>query len=174
MMASAATLEGGSSPTNDEIIILPVAQPRGGVSTGTSPILVHDSTRRTSVGTSVSPASRGTTLHPPELPGGARRTRRNLDEEKKIALSQLQELEAAIKVRKVTKVDGRKNRWVEYRARKQAEEAKQGNLNMRYVMIKQCPVANKRNKRGKRRYTGSKKRGHKKNEGVVEGFTVYV
>ncbi|XP_037783952.1 mucin-17-like isoform X2 [Penaeus monodon] len=47
---------------------------------------------------------------------------KNLDQEKEIALSQLQELEEAIKVRKVTKVDGRKIRWIEYRARKKQEE----------------------------------------------------
>ncbi|XP_042225363.1 nucleoporin nup211-like isoform X2 [Homarus americanus] len=66
---------------------------------------------------------------PSESPAGGEGARITLDEEKKIALSQLQELEVAIKVRKVTKVDGRKIRWIEYRARKQAEEAKQGTQN---------------------------------------------
>ncbi|XP_064082412.1 uncharacterized protein LOC135198607 isoform X2 [Macrobrachium nipponense] len=49
--------------------------------------------------------------------------------EKEIALSQLQELEVAIKVRKGSKVDGRKVRWIEYRARKAEEERNNNSSN---------------------------------------------
>ncbi|KAK4297586.1 hypothetical protein Pmani_030015 [Petrolisthes manimaculis] len=65
---------------------------------------------------------------PSESPAGGEGADISIDEEKKIALSQLQELEVAIKVRKVTKVDGRKIRWIEYRARKRAEEERRGLL----------------------------------------------
>ncbi|XP_050711509.1 uncharacterized protein LOC126995719 isoform X2 [Eriocheir sinensis] len=71
------------------------------------------------------PSTKLAVTTPSESPAGGEGARITLDEEKQIALSQLQELEVAIKVRKVTKVDGRKIRWIEYRARKQAEEEKQ-------------------------------------------------
>ncbi|KAK7055036.1 hypothetical protein SK128_015127 [Halocaridina rubra] len=61
--------------------------------------------------------------------------------EKEIALNQLQELEAAIKVRKVARVDGRKVRWIEYRARKAQEEKNNNNCTK--------PKRNSRNSRAK-------------------------
>lgn len=43
------------------------------------------------------------------------------EDETNIALSQLKELEVAIEVRKVNRVDGRKTRWIEYRREKEAD-----------------------------------------------------
>ncbi|KAK8736838.1 hypothetical protein OTU49_004670 [Cherax quadricarinatus] len=149
MMAATAALEGAGSPHKEELNVPSVVQPRRGASTGTNSTLLHDSSQRTATNTAAAispttPASVGASLHssistptgtklavttPSESPAGGEGDNITLDEEKKIALSQLQELEEAIKVRKVTKVDGRKVRWIEYRARKQAAEANQTTLN---------------------------------------------
>ena len=140
-MAAAA-----GSPAKEELTVPPAAQPRRGASAGPTPTLLHDSALHSATSITVAstalitPESVAASLHssvssptgtklavttPSESPAGGEGARKTLDEEKKIALSQLQELEVAIKVRKVTKVDGRKVRWIEYRARKQAEEEKQ-------------------------------------------------
>lgn len=148
MMAAAAALEGAGSPTKEEHNVPSAVQPRKGASTGTNSTLLHDSalcvaTNTAAASTPTIPASVEASLHsllstptgtklavttPSDSPAGGEGARITLDEEKKIALSQLQELEVAIEVRKVTKVDGRKIRWIEYRARKKAEEEKQAAL----------------------------------------------
>ncbi|XP_047470762.1 nascent polypeptide-associated complex subunit alpha, muscle-specific form-like isoform X1 [Penaeus chinensis] len=147
MMAATAAWEGTGRPPTDELQTPPgrSAQPPLGASAGTTPTLLHDSAQSTAKD---SPATgkkdvrstvRVTVNLPVSTPTGTKlavTTRsespaggeglkvepKNLDQEKEIALSQLQELEEAIKVRKVTKVDGRKIRWIEYRARKKQEE----------------------------------------------------
>lgn len=146
-MAATAAWEGTGRPPADELQTPPgrSAQPPQGASAGTTPTLLHDSAQSTAKD---SPATgkkdarstvRVTVNLPVSTPTGTKlavTTRsespaggeglkvepKNLDQEKEIALSQLQELEEAIKVRKVTKVDGRKIRWIEYRARKKQEE----------------------------------------------------
>nr|XP_027226518.1 nucleoporin NUP159-like [Penaeus vannamei] len=147
MMAATAAWEGTGRPPTDELQTPPgrSAQPPQGASAGTTPTLLHDSAQSTAKD---SPATgkkdvrstvRVTVNLPVSTPTGTKlavTTRsespaggeglkvepKNLDQEKEIALSQLQELEEAIKVRKVSKVDGRKIRWIEYRARKKQEE----------------------------------------------------
>nr|XP_027226346.1 LOW QUALITY PROTEIN: uncharacterized protein LOC113818342 [Penaeus vannamei] len=146
-MAATAAWEGTGRPPTDELQTPPgrSAQPPQGASAGTTPTLLHDSAQSTAKD---SPATgkkdvrstvRVTVNLPVSTPTGTKlavTTRsespaggeglkvepKNLDQEKEIALSQLQELEEAIKVRKVSKVDGRKIRWIEYRARKKQEE----------------------------------------------------
>lgn len=140
-MAAAA-----GSPAREELSVPPAAQPRRGAPAGPTPTLLHDTAMHSATNIAaastgpITPESLAASLHscissptgtklavttPSESPAGGEGARITLDEEKQIALSQLQELEVAIKVRKVTKVDGRKIRWIEYRARKQAEEEKQ-------------------------------------------------
>ncbi|XP_045625804.2 uncharacterized protein [Procambarus clarkii] len=144
MMAATAALEGAGSSSKEELNMPSVVQPRRGASAGTT--LLHDSALRTATNKAAtsSPASVGASLHssistptgtklavttPSESPAEGEGIKIVIDEEKEIALNQLEELEVAIKVRKVTKVDGRKIRWIEYRARKQAEEANKTPVN---------------------------------------------